>query len=226
MKLTPSWKDLTLEALQRMQRLLVLLSVSLAAPVLAQPSGTDSHDHHGAERRAPSPKPTKATPAQELVTKQGALPTQAFRDEHKEVLLHLEHVKEWVGALPSQKPEEQKKSAQRIHKFFAEHIRPHAEWEEKNLYPVIDRLTNSKKDPFTSTMRLEHVIVGRWIDELAAELKKSKPDYVAIARRSDNLLGLLWAHFEEEEKVLLPYVDRSMTREAFEKEVNLEKGHH
>lgn len=149
----------------------------------------------------------------------GALPTQAFRDEHKEVKVHLGHVAKWVGELQGAKPDQKKQLATKVVAFFAEHIRPHAEWEEKHLYPVIDKLAGAEKNRFTSTMRYEHTIVARWIDELAAEAKKASPDYVAFARRADNLLGLLGAHFEEEEEVLLPYADKKLTRAEFEKAV-------
>lgn len=48
---------------------------------------------------------------------------------------------------------------------------------------------------------------------------KPRPDYRAFARRTDNLPGLIAAHFEEEEEVLLPLIDRSLTTEQFEKEI-------
>ncbi|HZR07671.1 MAG TPA: hemerythrin domain-containing protein [Myxococcales bacterium] len=152
------------------------------------------------------------------------LPTQSFRDEHKEVKLHLGHVAQWAGQLLRQQPAEQKATAGKIVSFFRQEIGPHAEWEEKTLYPVIDRLAGtSEHNRFTSTMRHEHRIVGRWTGELAREIDKRQPDYVAFVRRTDNLLGLLWAHFEEEEEVLLPYADRQMTRAQFEKAVEHSK---
>lgn len=149
-------------------------------------------------------------------TQSNALPSAAFRAEHKEVLLHLGHVKEWAGALATQKADAQRKTALRIVEFFNGHIRPHAESEERTLYPLIDELTDTRKHPFTSSVRHEHRVVGRWIDELVAEVRKDAPDYVAFARRTDNLLGLLWAHFEEEEQVLLPIVDQRLSAEQFE----------
>ena len=161
----------------------------------------------------------------------GELPTQSFRDEHREVKEHLGHVAGWVGQLRTQPPAEQRRTAEQVVTFFEKHIRPHAEWEEAHLYPVIDRLAGTREPSrLTSTMRYEHRVVGRWIDELRAELKKPTPDYVAFSRRADNLLGLLGAHFEEEEQVLLPYADRQLTRAQFEeavggKEAKPGKGH-
>jgi hemerythrin-like domain-containing protein len=147
-----------------------------------------------------------------------ARPTESFRQEHVEIRAHLDHVRDWTGKLSQQAPDEQRTTARRIVAFFQEHIQPHAGWEEKALYPLVDRLAGGGEYPFTATMRHEHRIVERWIGELAKEAAKPRPDYRAFARRADNLLGLIAAHFEEEEEVLLPLIDRSLTPEQFEKE--------
>jgi hypothetical protein len=56
----------------------------------------------------------------------------------------------------------------------------------------------------------------------------AKPGFNAVqfARKTDRLLGLISAHFEEEEEVLLPVLDKSTTRKALEKELGLTEGHH
>jgi hemerythrin-like domain-containing protein len=145
-------------------------------------------------------------------------PTESFRQEHREIQEHLAHVRQWVGELAGQKPEAQRASAERVVTIFVKHIKPHAEQEEKGLYPLVDRISGGKQ-PFTASMRHEHRIVGRWIAELEKLAKSPKPDYRAFARRADNLLGLVSAHFEEEEEVLLPLIDAALTREQFEKEM-------
>lgn len=142
-------------------------------------------------------------------------PTAKFRAEHREVQEHLRHVRDWTGQLATQTPTAQKATAQRVVDFFEKHIKPHAEWEERSLYPVVDKLARGA-NPFTSTMRYEHRVVGRWIGELRAESDKPTLDAAKFARRTDNLLGLLWAHFEEEEEVLLPFIDKGMTKTEFE----------
>lgn len=146
----------------------------------------------------------------------------AFRAEHVEVRKHLEHVREWTGALARQPKERRVQTAKDIVAFFEGHIVPHAEWEESKLYPVIDELAGTKaSNRFTATMRHEHRIVGRWIKELR-ELA-GKEEHAAFARRADNLLGLITAHFEEEEEVLLPLADGALTREEFERKTGLER---
>jgi hemerythrin-like domain-containing protein len=146
-------------------------------------------------------------------------PTAAFRTEHVTMLEHLGHVDAWVGALSTQPAAEQSQNAKKVVAFFEEDIKPHAAWEEKSLYPVVDRIAGSGAQPFTSTMRHEHRIVERWIGELRTELEKPKLDTKKFARRADNLLGLLRAHFEEEDEVLLPLIDKAMSKAEFEKAV-------
>jgi hemerythrin-like domain-containing protein len=152
--------------------------------------------------------------------------TAGFRAEHREIQAHLRHVDEWVGALSAQPPAEQKKTAENVASFFEKHIRPHAEWEEKVLYPIVDKLAGSGPNAFTSTMRYEHRVVGRWIAELRAEADKAKIDAAKFSRRTDNLLGLVWAHFEEEEEVLLPFIDKRMSKEQFERGLGPGAGAH
>lgn len=153
-------------------------------------------------------------------------PTAPFRQEHVEIQEHLGHIRDMVGSLATARPEARAGTMKNVVQFLERHIKPHAEWEERVLYPVVDRHARAEKPPFTASMRHEHKIVGRWIEELAQESKKPSPDAVAFARRADNLLGLIWAHFEEEEQVLLPILDQKMSREQFKKEIADKPGPH
>lgn len=153
-------------------------------------------------------------------------PTARFRAEHKEVQEHLRHVHQWVGELSTQQAAKPRKTAQKVAAFFEKHIKPHAEWEERFLYPVVDKLAGGGPNAFTSTMRYEHRVVSRWIGELRAEADKERIDAAKFSRRTDNLLGLLWAHFEEEEEVLLPFIDKNMSKEQFERELGPGTGGH
>ena len=74
-----------------------------------------------------------------------------------------------------QQTAEQKKTMLKIVTFFKEHIKPHAEWEEKRLYPAVDTRASKGPEPFTSTMRYEHKIVGRWIEGLEKEMSSDSP---------------------------------------------------
>ena len=154
------------------------------------------------------------------------VPTQAFRDEHAEVKEHLDHLHQMVGSMASADAAAQRKTAKFVAKFLTEHILEHAKWEEERLYPAVDKRTHAGAHPFTGTMRYERTIVGRWIEELGSMAAAEKLDAVAFARKADRLLGLIAAHFEEEEEVLLPILDKSTTRAELEKELGLDKKKH
>lgn len=157
-----------------------------------------------------------------MATAADGVPTQAFRDEHAEVKEHLDHLHQMVGSMASADAAAQQKTAKFVAKFLREHILEHAKWEEERLYPAVDKRTHAGTHPFTGTMRYEHKIVGRWIEELGTMASGEKLDGVAFARKADRLLGLIAAHFEEEEEVLLPILDKSTTREELEKELGLD----
>ncbi len=142
----------------------------------------------------------------------------SFRAEHAGIRQHLRRVEETVGTLAEGPAAEGRERMSEVVAFFREHIVPHAEAEEEGLYPAVDRRAGKPSPPLTATMRHEHRIVGRWVEELAREAAKPAPDGTAFCRRADRLLGLLAAHFEEEEEVLLPVLDRTLTREELERE--------
>jgi hemerythrin superfamily protein len=143
--------------------------------------------------------------------------TEPFRKEHVELRRHLEHVHEMNGHLSTQSPPEQAQTMQQIVGFFEGHLAPHAKWEEGHLYESVDKRTGGTANRFTASMRYEHRVVERWL----GDLRKEK-DPQAFARKTDWLLGLVTAHFEAEEEVLLPVLDRTMTAEEFHREL----GHH
>lgn len=146
-------------------------------------------------------------------------PTQPFLDEHAELHEHLRHVSDMVGRLRLEEERDRKETMAHVVRFFRTHLVPHAEWEERVLYPLVDEKAGGGPNRFTASMRHEHRIVGRWIGELEQQAEAPSPDSIAFARRADQLLGLVQAHFEAEEQVLLPILDATMTREEFEQRV-------
>jgi hypothetical protein len=85
---------------------------------------------------------------------------------------------------------------------------PHLRWEEQAVHPLVDRFACEGPAAFSATMRHEHVIIHRWSAELAGLAEAG--DALAFARRADHLLGVVLAHFELEEAVLFPILDRSL----------------
>ena len=155
----------------------------------------------------------------------GELPTAGFRDEHAETKEHLRHLDGMVRSLDGAPAAEQAKTRSFVVKFLREHILTHAAWEEAHLYPLVDERAGRTGEPFTASMRYEHGIIGRGIEELSALASAAAPDPKAFARSADRLLGIIGAHFEKEEEVFLPLIDRSMSREEVEKALGTPGAH-
>jgi hemerythrin-like domain-containing protein len=151
-------------------------------------------------------------------------PSEPFRAEHADIHRHLVHLGHLVGTLRDGSCGEQGATMARVVGFLREHLIGHADWEERVLYPLVDREAGSGPEAFTASMRREHRIIARWTDELAGAAAHKEPDVVAFSARAYNLLGLVMAHLEEEEDVLLPVLDRTMTAEEFEREVMSRSG--
>jgi hemerythrin-like domain-containing protein len=150
--------------------------------------------------------------------------TEPFREEHAAIQEHLRHMSQMIEAIPGDPIDLKKQKMTKLVEALKSHILVHAAWEEKVLYPVIDRKAGGGRHAFTAAMRHEHRIVERWIGELGSESEKETPDATLFVRRADQLLGLILAHFDNEEEVLLPILDETMTPEEFEREI-VSKGH-
>ncbi len=145
--------------------------------------------------------------------------TQGVRDGHAELREQLEVHLAAVGDLPRASAREAEATMDRVVMFLDDEIRPHATWEEVKLYPLLDALVGGREG-FTATLRREHAIIDRWIEELAVHAGSTAPDATWFARRADRLFGLIDAHLEEEEAVLLPILDRAYgTADQFERAV-------
>ena len=154
----------------------------------------------------------------------GEQPTKEFRAHHAEVLVHLGHVDTMAARLEGESRDAQRETMRRVVGFFREHIGPHAQDEERVLYPAVARRAG-RGARLTEVPIYEHRIVERWIGELEAEAAKPSPDAGAFAQKAVHLVGLLRAHFEVEEEVLLPVLDATMTAEEFNREVGDRMAH-
>jgi hemerythrin-like domain-containing protein len=145
--------------------------------------------------------------------------TQRFLDGHSALRKQLEVHKAEVGALRGAARQAAEITMGRAVLFLDEEIRPHAAWEEVKLYPLLDSMVGGG-ERFTASLRREHAIIDRWIEELAVNAGSTAPDAVWFARSADRLFGLIEAHFEEEEEVLLPILERRFeTADEFERAV-------
>jgi hemerythrin-like domain-containing protein len=145
--------------------------------------------------------------------------TQGFLDGHAALREQLRLHEAAVGDLRGAPAQAAAVTMDGAVLFLDEEIRPHATWEELKLYPLLDSLVGGR-EPFTASLRREHAIIDRWIETLAVSAASTAPDPAAFARSADRLFGLIEAHFEEEEQVLLPILERGFrTADEFERAV-------
>lgn len=140
--------------------------------------------------------------------------TRPIRDEHRELLPHIERLRttaDDVGHVPG---EVLRKKLDDAHDFLTHHLIPHAKAEDEVMYPAVGRLMGAAKA--TATMSRDHVEVGRLTDELGALLvfPEAEPD----AQRANELRRVLYGlyalvrtHFAEEEEIYLPLLDERLT---------------
>lgn len=137
--------------------------------------------------------------------------TQPLREEHKQLLPHVEGLREAAEAVDDQPPAVLRRRLDAAYDFLAHHLIPHAEAEDRALYPVVARLLGAREA--TATMSRDHVEVGRLTQELAALETKLSGDVVSpeLARGLRRVLYGLYAvvklHFAKEEEVYLPLLD-------------------
>src|SRR5512147_1646412 len=142
--------------------------------------------------------------------------TQPLRDEHKELLPHVETLKTAADQVSEILSESAKKDIQDAYEFLAYHLIPHAIAEDQALYPVVQKVMGASKA--TATMSRDHVEVGRLTAELkvflpAAAGKISDGQVAGLRRVLYGLYALVKVHFAKEEEIYLPLLDARLTED-------------
>jgi iron-sulfur cluster repair protein YtfE (RIC family) len=141
--------------------------------------------------------------------------TQPLRDEHKELLPHIENILKVAECLPEAPVEQIRRGVKEVYDFLAYHLIPHAQAEDAALYPAVQRAIGSPEA--TRTMSRDHVEVGRYVDELADLQKEIAPrNYKALQRVLYGVYALVKVHFAKEEEVYLPILETKLSSESAE----------
>ena len=133
--------------------------------------------------------------------------TQPLRDEHHELLPHIEFIKETADKAGISPHEELKKSLDEVYEFLTKHLLIHAKAEEKVLYPIIGKLMGAADA--TKTMSRDHIEIERLIEELN-HIRQSE-DLKELRRVLYGLYALIKVHFAKEEEIYLPLIDNKLT---------------
>ena len=131
------------------------------------------------------------------------LPTQPFRDEHAELIAHVEHIRQAASEVARVSPEERQAIVQRILGFLRNTLVPHAAAEEQVLYPEWARLVGSS-DAAAPMIHDHEAIVAR-IDALAEAAPGDDVD--RLQELLYGLYALIGVHFRKEEDIQLPALD-------------------
>ena len=138
--------------------------------------------------------------------------TQPLRDEHKELIPHIEQILEVANSIPEASPVRMRAGVQEVYEFLAYHLIPHAQAEDAALYPVVQKVLGSPDA--TRTMSRDHVEVGRLVEELSLlRLDLTPANFKALQRVLYGLYALVKVHFAKEEEVYLPLLEARLTPE-------------
>jgi iron-sulfur cluster repair protein YtfE (RIC family) len=142
--------------------------------------------------------------------------TQPLRDEHKELIPHIERILNVADSLPDAPVGQIREGVEEIYEFLAHHLLPHAQAEEAALYPAVQQVLGSPEA--THTMSRDHTEVERYVEELAGLREDpSVQNYKTLQRVLYGVYALVKVHFAKEEEVYLPILDERLSLEQANK---------
>lgn len=129
-------------------------------------------------------------------------PTELFRQEHVELLSHIEHIGQAARQVASLGPAEREALVDRILDFLRGTLLPHAKAEEDVLYPEWAKLVGYA-DAAVPMVHDHEAIVAR-----IERLKRADADDVdTLQELLYGLYALISVHFRKEEDIQLPAFD-------------------
>ena len=141
--------------------------------------------------------------------------TQPLRDEHAELLPHIERLRslaDRVGEIP---PGTLRRDIDLVYDFLAHHLIPHAQTEESVLYPAVGKILGTPQA--TATMSRDHVEVSRLTEQLrrlcgkVSEATFTADQITDLRRLLYGLYTLVTLHFAKEEELYLPLLETHLT---------------
>lgn len=146
--------------------------------------------------------------------------TEPLRAEHRELVPHIDALRDAGDAVGVAPLEEQQKEVHDSYAFLTTQLIPHAVAEDEVLYAEVDRLIGTNGTTrATDTMRRDHTEVGTLTEELGTLGEQLHGGTLSEAQEQDlrrvlySLHGIVKLHFAKEEEVYLPLLDRELTAE-------------
>jgi hemerythrin-like domain-containing protein len=158
--------------------------------------------------------------------------TERIRDHHKDILKNIGLIVTHAQTLGGSSEASLKTEFERDVAFLREDLLPHAEGEERGLYPVADDLIRKHGRP-TATMSRDHVYLKREIErfcDIASKVESTGGSVLeatreALWRTAVRLEFLLSVHLEKEEQDLLPLLDDHLSQEEVDRIIDRMHGH-
>ncbi len=97
--------------------------------------------------------------------------------------------------------------AKEFFKEFRTGLRRHIVWEEEILFPLFEQKTGFTEGGPTHVMRLEHRLIGRYLEALHEKVRIQNPE---SDEEEKLLLSALAVHNQKEESILYPAIDHSV----------------
>jgi iron-sulfur cluster repair protein YtfE (RIC family) len=141
--------------------------------------------------------------------------TQPLRDEHKELLPHIESLRLAGDAVNESLTSSAHAGIDEAYNFLTRQLIPHAQAEEKALYPMVQKAMGAAQA--TATMSRDHIEVDRLTQELGSlrvhrsQLSITFEQARALRRVLYGLYALVKVHFAKEEEIYLPLLDSRLT---------------
>lgn len=134
---------------------------------------------------------------------------RTFREEHELLIEHVEEIRAIARELDRLPPPLREEPIGRVLDFLNSVLMPHAEAEERVLYPAVGELLGHPEA--TAPMVHDHVVIREHASRLAdADLADTR----TLQEVLFGLYALVHAHFRKEEDLYLPLIEADPERAA------------
>jgi uncharacterized protein (DUF2249 family) len=147
--------------------------------------------------------------------------TSAIREHHRGLATTLDSYTSDIESLKASEGSDAAGLAtllDQVTSFLSGELMPHAQGEERTLYPALDPILRTHGRP-TATMSIDHEYLGQHVQKVtalanqlrSADASKRETLTAQLQREMIQLQGLFQVHLAKEERVYLPVIDEVVT---------------
>lgn len=94
--------------------------------------------------------------------------------------------------------------------FLQQELLPHAQGEERALYPQVEKLLEDA-GIFVKSMIMEHAAIREYIGTLASQASLERHDFEQVVQAVAELRAILAMHLAKEEQLILPLLEARLS---------------